>query len=136
MKRPPSLSSKERRHLRSLAHDLDPIVRIGEKGITDGLLGAIDRALEDHELVKVRILEGCPTDRKEVAPQLADPLHAHAVGLIGRVCILYRRHPEKPTISLKTNHPGRAPAAPSVPRKKGQGGRARRPRKPESAPPR
>ncbi len=101
-KRPPSLTSAQRRQLKSLAHPLDAIVQVGAKGITRGLLDAIDQALTDHELIKVRVQESCPVPRKEAAAQLADPVDAHEIGLVGRVVILYRRHPSKPKIPLES----------------------------------
>jgi len=100
-KRPLTLTGKQRRQLKGLAHDLDPIVMVGAKGVTPTLLEAIDQALTDHELVKVKLLESCPVPRKEVGPLIAEPLDAHEIGLIGRVLILFRRHPDTPVIPLK-----------------------------------
>jgi RNA-binding protein len=99
MKRPPTLTGSQRRQLRALAHHLSPIVQVGHQGITDELVRAVRQALEDHELVKVRIAEGAPVERKSSG--LADRLDAHEVGVIGRVVILYRRHPDKPAIPLR-----------------------------------
>jgi RNA-binding protein len=101
-KRPTTLTGAQRRQLKALAHDLEPTVQVGAKGITPGLLDAIDQALTDHELIKVRVQESCPVPRKEAAGQLADPVDAHEIGLIGRVLILYRRHPTEPTIPLRS----------------------------------
>ncbi len=101
-KRPLTLTGAQRRQLKALAHDLSPLVQVGAKGITQQLLDAIDQALTDHELIKVRVQESCPVPRKEAAALLADPVDAHEVGLIGRVVILYRRHPTEPTIPLRT----------------------------------
>lgn len=100
MKHPAELSGAQRRKLRSLAHHLQPIVQVGRQGVTDKVLAAIDQALTDHELIKVKLLESCPVDRKLVGPTLADPVSAHDIGLIGRVQILYRRHPEQPQIPI------------------------------------
>ena len=99
MKRPPALTSKQRRQLRSLAHHLEPVVQVGQKGITDDLVAAVDQALEDHELIKVRVAEAAPVERKKTG--LADRVAAHEVGVIGRVVILYRRHAEKPRVPLR-----------------------------------
>jgi RNA-binding protein len=102
MKRPATLTSKQRQQLRGLAHHLEPTVQIGSDGVSQGVIDAVDRALTDHELVKVRVLESCPVDRKSIAPLLADPNDAHAVGVVGRIVILYRRHPEKPKVPLRS----------------------------------
>lgn len=101
MKRPPSLTGKQRRQLRSLAHHLSPVVQIGNRGITDELVSAVDQALADHELIKVRIAEAAPVERKEAGSALADRVDAHDVGVVGRVLILYRRHAETPRIPLR-----------------------------------
>lgn len=101
MKRPATLTAKQKKQLKSLAHHLDPLVRVGDKGITDGVLDAVDQALTDHELIKVKVLEDAPIDRKAAGAALAEPLDAHDIGVVGRVVILYRRHPEHPVIPLK-----------------------------------
>lgn len=101
MKRNPrELSGRQRRHLRGLAHPLQPVVRVGKEGVTDGVVAAVEAALHDHELIKVRVLEGCALDRGEVGARLEETNAAHLVGQVGRVVILYRRHPEAPTIRL------------------------------------
>lgn len=101
MKRPPELTSRQRRQLRGLAHHLEAVVQVGTRGITDELVGAVDAALDDHELVKVRVGENAPIDRHEVGPALADRTHAHDIGCIGRIVILYRRHPTEPRVPLR-----------------------------------
>lgn len=86
------LSGKQRKHLRGLAHDLDPVVHVGAKGLSDAVLEELDRALEAHELIKVRFLE--PEEKKRQAREIAARLDAHLAGLIGHVGILYRPHPD------------------------------------------
>lgn len=100
-KRPAEITSRQRRQLRALAHHLEPVVQVGTRGITDELVGAVDAALEDHELVKVRVSENAPIDRKEVGPALAERTESHDVGCIGRIVILYRRHPTEPRVPLR-----------------------------------
>lgn len=88
----PDLSGKQRKHLRGLAHGLDPVVQVGAKGLTDPVLDELERALEAHELIKVRFLE--PEEKKRQAREIAESLGAHLAGLIGHVGILYRPHPD------------------------------------------
>ena len=95
-----NITGRQKRYLRGLAHGLKPVVQVGKEGITDALIMAVDDALFHHELLKVRVLEGAPLGRKEVAPKLADSLGAALVGLVGRTVILYRTHPEEPKIEL------------------------------------
>ena len=51
----PELAGSDRRHLRRLAHELEPVVHVGAAGVTESVIAALDRALRDHELVKLRI---------------------------------------------------------------------------------
>ncbi len=94
------LTSKQRKHLRGLAHHLNPLVRIGQQGLTVGLGDAVFEALEEHELIKVKLLETAPCERKEAADWLAERCGAHVAGVVGRIVILYRRHQDRPEINL------------------------------------
>ena len=94
------LTGKQRRYLRGLGHHLEPVVHVGKDGITEGLVGAADRALGDHELIKVRLGESAGADRHEIAASLAESTGAELVQVLGRTFLLYRRRPEEPTIQL------------------------------------
>jgi len=93
-----SLTGAQRRHLRSLAHALKPIVFVGEGGISDAVVGALDEALEQHELVKVRLRQ--PPDKKSAAEELANQSHSALCGVVGHTVVLYRPNPEEPRIEL------------------------------------
>ena len=93
-----ALSGAQRRHLRGLANTRKALVRVGESGITEGVLGALARALLDHELVKVRLHE--PEDKKTAARELARRSGAELFGLMGHTVILYKPHPDQPGIEL------------------------------------
>lgn len=99
-----SLEGFQRRFLRGLANPRKPLLQIGESGISTGVLGALDRALLDHELVKVRLRQ--PDDKKAVAHELADRSGAELCGLVGHTVILYRRNPEQPRIELPVRDAG------------------------------
>jgi RNA-binding protein len=94
----PHLTGRQRKHLRGLAHPLQPVVHVGAAGVTDAVLEAVDAALSAHELVKVRLHE--PADKHDAAAALAAGTQAALCGLIGHVVILYRPHPERPKITL------------------------------------
>lgn len=96
----PNLTGKQRRYLRSLGHHVEPIVQLGKHGLTDAVTSAVDAAIEQHELIKVRVGTECPDDRKEIAERLAPALNAHLVQVLGRTILLYRRHPQEPKIKL------------------------------------
>lgn len=95
-----SLSGKQRRHLRALGHHLDPLVQVGKLGLTDGIVSALDAALQQHELVKVRIGTECPDDRRVVAEKLPPLVRAEVGQVLGRTLLLYRRNPKEQKIQL------------------------------------
>lgn len=82
-----------RRSLRSAAHHLKPQVIIGHGGLSEGILQAINKALEDHELIKVKFNDH--KDMKdELIVQILGTVTGEFVQLIGNIVILYRRHPD------------------------------------------
>lgn len=97
---PMSLSGKQRRFLRAEAHGLEPVVMVGKEGLTPSVTSAVQDALLAHELIKVRVLDGAPIERKEASERLPAAVKAELVGLVGRVLILYKRHPHEPRIVL------------------------------------
>lgn len=92
------LTSRQRRFLKGLAQRLEPAVWVGDAGITDAVLRALDEALLHHELVKVRMRQ--PEDKRAMAARLAEASGATLLGLVGHTVVLYRRHPEEPVIEL------------------------------------
>jgi RNA-binding protein len=84
--------------LRSKAHSLTPVAWVGQNGVTPALVAAIDQALLDHELIKVRLRR--PENKKASAQELAAATSSASCGLVGHTVILYRKHPEKPVIKL------------------------------------
>ena len=101
-----ALAGYQRVYLRGLAHDLKPIVQVGQSGVTPEVLAAVDIALTDHELVKVRLYR--PEDKKALSAALAAGTGAELCGLIGHTVILYRKHPDKPRIRLPVRRDGDA----------------------------
>jgi RNA-binding protein len=95
-----SLTGKQKRFLRAEAHALEPVVMVGKEGLTETLISAVSAALLRHELIKVRVHESSPVERAEVAEQLPSAAKAELAGQVGRVLILYKRHPHEPRINL------------------------------------
>lgn len=94
------LNGKQRRYLRGLGHDLKPIVLVGKDGIDDGLVAAVDQALTDHELIKLKVGESANLDRHDAAEALAHKTRSEIAQVLGNTVLLYRAHPEDPAIEL------------------------------------
>lgn len=93
------LSSRQIRYLRGLTHQLQPVVMVGDKGLTANVMAEIDAALTHHELVKIKLRSDRET-RAAWSSEIADACSAEAVHSIGQVACFFRRNPEKPVIAL------------------------------------
>jgi RNA-binding protein len=102
----PVLAGFQKRALRAKAHGLTPVTHVGANGVSDAVLSAVDQALHDHELVKVRMNQ--PADKKSQARALAEATGAALCGLVGHTVILYRPHPDAPKLVLPERPAGRA----------------------------
>ena len=95
------LSGAQRRYLKSQAHHLKPVIRVGKSGLTDPLAESVVQALRAHELIKVKF-----TDLKDRKGQLTDELGArtesHVIAILGNTSTLYRQNadPERRKIQL------------------------------------
>jgi RNA-binding protein len=87
------LKGSQRKYLRSQAHHLKPLVIIGAKGLTGQLMGSVDLALKDHELIKVKFGE-FKEAKKEISEEIAQATKSELIGLIGNIAIFYRQNPE------------------------------------------
>jgi RNA-binding protein len=94
------LRGNDRRALRAMGNALKPVVVVGKEGVSPAVLHAIDDAHSREELIKLRVLDTCDLDRKEVAALLDERSESTVVQVLGRTVLLYRRHPESPRISL------------------------------------
>jgi RNA-binding protein len=97
---PPVLTERQLRHLRGLAHALRPLIRLGNAGLTEAVARETDRALHDHELIKVRAPGGDRAARDRQLAALASQTGSVLVHRIGNVAVLYRPNPELPGILL------------------------------------
>jgi RNA-binding protein len=88
------VDSAERKRLRRIAHHLHPIVIVGDGGVSDAVVAETNRALDDHELIKVKINAMDRDDRNEMIDVLVVACRAEAVQRIGKVVVLYRQNPE------------------------------------------
>ena len=88
------LTSKQRKELEKIDHDLQPVVIVGGAGVTDGVMDMVDKSLAAHELIKVRFNE-YKDEKNELTQQLCEKTDATLVRIIGNVAILYREKEEK-----------------------------------------
>ena len=90
-----SLTGKDKRKLRAEGMHLDPEVWIGKESISDGTIRTLENSFATKELVKIRILENCGMDKKEIARILSEKTKSEQVQIIGRTLLLYRPLPEE-----------------------------------------
>lgn len=93
------ISSSQRRYLRGLAHSLDPVVMIGQQGLTPSVIRETKLSLEHHELIKIRVLGDDRELREQWINQLCEELEAAPVQHLGKLLVLYKPA-EKPVIKL------------------------------------
>jgi RNA-binding protein len=96
----PDLSERQRRHLRGLAHELKPIIRMGNAGLTDAVAAETARALHDHELIKVKAPGGDRDARDALFTELAQRTASALVHRIGNIAVLYRPNATLPRILI------------------------------------
>ena len=91
------LKASQKKHLRGLAHHLKPIVIVADKGLSETVVAEIERALNDHELIKVK-LRSDREKRNAWAASIAQDCKAELIQSIGQVACFYRKNPDKPVI--------------------------------------
>ena len=89
------LTVAERKEHRALAHHLDPVVMIGNDGLTPAITKECDAALNAHGLIKIRVLGDDRAKREEIYLSLADQLGAAPIQHIGKLLVLWRPKPPK-----------------------------------------
>lgn len=88
------LTERQRRHLRKLGHALKPVIQIGDAGLTEPVANETERALRDHELIKVKVRGTDRDARDAMLAELARRTGSALVQRIGHVAVLYRPNPE------------------------------------------
>jgi len=84
------LTAEGKKRFRAIGHNLKPIVTIGGKGLSDNVIAELDRALHDHELIKVKVAIGERDERAEAMQEVCETLKAELVQSIGKMALLYR----------------------------------------------
>ena len=89
-----TLSPIERKALKTKAHALDPVVMVGDQGLTSSVIREIDRSLKAHELIKVRVANDDRAERNSWLDEICSALHAAPVQHIGKMLVIWRENPE------------------------------------------
>ena len=82
-----------RNFLRKRAHNLNPIVMVGKQGVDERVIAAVDEALANHELIKVKFVD-YKAQRREIAAMIAEKTSSELISVIGNIAILFREHEE------------------------------------------
>ncbi|WP_374335855.1 ribosome assembly RNA-binding protein YhbY [Leeia sp.] len=94
------LNPTQRRALRAQAHGRNPVVSIGQNGLTDAVIREIALSLDAHELIKVRVFSDERDEREALFDSICDQLDAAPVQHIGKLLVIYRPNPDRPRITL------------------------------------
>ena len=89
-----TLTNTQLKELKGIGHQLNPVVIVGGNGLTDSLIEEVNRALNDHELIKVKIPAGSKEERDAVNQAISEATGSTIVTSIGRMVLLLRRNPE------------------------------------------
>lgn len=94
------LTGKQRSFLKGLANKKDPLIQVGKDGINDGFIKQLDKLLEDHELVKIKVLQNSPVEVDEIVDEIMEKTGAEFVQMIGSKLTIYRESEENKKIEL------------------------------------
>jgi RNA-binding protein len=86
-----TLSNDDKKYLRGIGHGLKPIVTVAGNGLSENVLAELNRALDDHELIKVKFVFEDRNDKKAVMADLCAQTHADLIQTIGHVALICRR---------------------------------------------
>ncbi|MDY0206830.1 MAG: ribosome assembly RNA-binding protein YhbY [Pseudomonas sp.] len=89
-----SLTQEQKKQFKSIGHHLKPIVTIADNGLTESVLAELDRALNDHELIKIQLRLAERDDRKAIVDELCQKSSSLLVQSIGKVALIYRKNPQ------------------------------------------
>ncbi|GGG86546.1 ribosome assembly RNA-binding protein YhbY [Paenibacillus radicis (ex Gao et al. 2016)] len=101
------LTGKQKRHLRALAHHLQPIFQVGKGGTNEQLVRHIEEAIEVRELIKLSVLNNCMDDPREIGAEVAKASGCELVQVIGKTIVLYKRSSEEKYRKIELPSPKR-----------------------------
>ena len=88
------LTQEQKKQFKSIGHHLKPVLIVADNGVTEGVLSELERALNDHELIKVQLRISEREDRLAVIEALCQASHAELAQVIGKMALLYRKNPK------------------------------------------
>ena len=94
------LTNNQKKHLRSLAHDLRPIVMVGQHGLSKAVLAELESTMTKHELLKIKVRASNRDEKQEMVDKILSFSKAALVQVIGGVLVIYRPFDENPSIIL------------------------------------
>ena len=94
------LNKSQKKYLKSLAHGLDPVIWIGQKGLSENVYSEINTALNHHELIKIKLRVGNRELRNKIIEDVCEQTGAEYVQRIGNVASLFRQNNDNPIIKL------------------------------------
>lgn len=94
-----ALTQEQKKHFKSIGHHLKPVLIVAENGLSEGVLAELERALNDHELIKVQFRITERDDRRALIDEISQVGRCELVQVIGKMALLYRRNP-KPNKNL------------------------------------
>lgn len=97
-----NLTPGQRRFLRAQAHSLNPVVLIGDAGLTEAVMKEIERSLISHELIKIKVAGGDHAQREKMLAEICNALEAAPAQHIGKTLVIYKAA-KKPKLALPKN---------------------------------
>lgn len=95
-----NLNPKQRQYLKGLGHSLKPVIQVGKDGLSEKVLASISKSLDDHELIKINVLETACLSREDASERIATELNAGVVQTLGRKILLFRKNLKEPKIQI------------------------------------
>lgn len=95
-----TLNENQKKHLRGLAHKLNPVVMVGQHGLKETIFEEVEIALDAHELIKIKVSVGDREERDAIIQEICTKSNATLVQRVGNIAILFRRNPKRPRIEL------------------------------------
>ena len=106
-----SLTNEQKKQYRALAHSLKPVVLIAGKGFSETVMAETDRALHDHELIKIKIAIADRDHRRQLIEQICQQTGAEKVQEIGKVLVLFRATPQDRSPIRRVATPAKTPVS-------------------------